>query len=258
VLNCFLVPVYWKCLTHYLPGTRDSGDSLETNNLKQDYLTRKTGRMWPLWIAWQHDTETAAGKLERYSTPKDLAVRGECSRTDVYIYVCLFVFTLILLHMKWHIFVYVLTPDTSSNHVYIRTYSKFYLCTYEYICLYIHINYPHDYVHLSSYLHIIFHLYTSYTSASLKWLALWIFRNVGVFGYFGQNFGIRDAEHHKIATLTQPPSQSFSGGRRTNFWRRSQDQFSRQKSRAFFWRAFFWRGITAREVCSRAVMLARF
>jgi len=130
--------------------------------------------MWPLWIAWQRDAETAAGKLERYSAPKDLAVRGECLRADIYIYLCLFVFTLILLRMKWHIFVYVPTPVNSFNHVYIRSYSKFYLCTYEYISLYIHINYTHACVHLSSYLHIIFHIYTSYTSASLKWPAFWI------------------------------------------------------------------------------------
>jgi len=68
-------------------------------------------------------------------------------------------------------FAYVPTPGISSNHVYIRTYSKFYLCTYEYISLYIHISYAHAYVHLSSYLHITFHIYTSYTSASLKWAA---------------------------------------------------------------------------------------
>ena len=54
------------------------------------------------------------------------------------------------------------------------TYSKFYLCTTEYISLYIHINYVHTYVHLSSYLHIIFHIYTSYISTSLKWVAFWI------------------------------------------------------------------------------------
>ena len=50
--------------------------------------------------AWQRDAETAAGELERYSALKDLAVRGRCSRADIYIYVCLFVFTLVLLHMK--------------------------------------------------------------------------------------------------------------------------------------------------------------
>ena len=31
----------------------------------------------------------------------------------------------------------------SSDHVYIRTYSKFYLCTIEYISLHIYINYVH-------------------------------------------------------------------------------------------------------------------
>ena len=36
-----------------------------------------------------------------------------------------------------------------------------------------------------------------------------IFRSVGFFGYFGQNFGIRGAEHHKRATLTQPSPTSF-------------------------------------------------
>ena len=44
--------------------------------------------------------QDAAGKLERYIALKDLAVRGECSRADIYIYLCLFVFTLILLYMK--------------------------------------------------------------------------------------------------------------------------------------------------------------
>jgi len=34
------------------PGTRDSGVSLAITNLEQDYLTRKTVRMWPLWISW--------------------------------------------------------------------------------------------------------------------------------------------------------------------------------------------------------------
>jgi len=51
-------------------------------------------------IAWQRDAETANGELERYSALKDLAVREECSRADIYIYLCLFVLTLILLHMK--------------------------------------------------------------------------------------------------------------------------------------------------------------
>ena len=82
------------------PGTRES---LAAPNLAYDYLTRKTGRMWPLGIAWQRDTETAVGELERYSAPTDLAVRGGCSRADIYIYLCLFVFTLVLLHMKWHV-----------------------------------------------------------------------------------------------------------------------------------------------------------
>jgi len=36
-----------------------------------------------------------------------------------------------------------------------------------------------------------------------------IFRSEGFFGYFGQNFGIRGAEHHKRATLTQPSPTSF-------------------------------------------------
>ena len=65
--------------------------------------------------------QAAAGKLECYSALKDLAVWGECSRADIYIYLFLFVFTLILLHMKWHIFAYVPTPDSSSDHVYIQT-----------------------------------------------------------------------------------------------------------------------------------------
>ena len=53
-----------------------------------------------VWIARQRDTETAGGELERYSAPKDLAVRGGCSRACTYIYMCLFVFTFVLLHMK--------------------------------------------------------------------------------------------------------------------------------------------------------------
>ena len=77
----------------------------------------------PLWIARQRDTDTAAGELERYSVPKDLALQGGCSHVDIYIYLCLFVFTLVLLHMKWHIFAYVPTPGSSSNHIYIRIYS---------------------------------------------------------------------------------------------------------------------------------------
>ena len=36
-----------------------------------------------------------------------------------------------------------------------------------------------------------------------------IFRSEGFFGYFGQNFGIRGAEHHKRAILTQPSPTSF-------------------------------------------------
>jgi len=36
-------------------------ESLAAPNLEYDYLTRKTGRMRPLWIAWQRDAETAAG-----------------------------------------------------------------------------------------------------------------------------------------------------------------------------------------------------
>jgi len=75
-------------------------EALAAPNLEYDYLIRKTDRMRPLWIAWQLDAETAAGELERYSAPEDLAVRGGCSRADTYIYLCLFVFTLVLLHMK--------------------------------------------------------------------------------------------------------------------------------------------------------------
>ena len=45
--------------------------------------------------------------------------------------------------------------------------------------------------------------------------------------------------------------------------RRLQDWFSRQKSRAFFWRAFFWRdffwsSITARELCSHQCLWSGF
>ena len=36
-----------------------------------------------------------------------------------------------------------------------------------------------------------------------------IFRSVGFFGYFGQKFGIRGAEHHKIATMTRHSPTSF-------------------------------------------------
>jgi len=36
-----------------------------------------------------------------------------------------------------------------------------------------------------------------------------IFRSEGILGYFGQIFGIRGAEHHKRATLTQPSPTSF-------------------------------------------------
>ena len=48
----------------------------------------------------KRDAETVAGELERYSPLKDLAVRGGCSRADIYIYLCLFLFTLVLLYMK--------------------------------------------------------------------------------------------------------------------------------------------------------------
>jgi len=37
----------------------------------------------------------------------------------------------------------------------------------------------------------------------------WIFWSVGFFGYLGEIFGIRGAEHHKSATLTQPSTTSF-------------------------------------------------
>jgi len=46
------------------------------------------------------DAETATGELERYCAPKDLVVEGGSSRADIYIYVCLFVYTLVLLNMK--------------------------------------------------------------------------------------------------------------------------------------------------------------
>ena len=75
-------------------------ESLAVPNLEYDYLTRKTGRMRPLWMAWQRNVETTAGELERYSAPTDLAVQGGCSRADIYIYLCLLVFTLVLLRMK--------------------------------------------------------------------------------------------------------------------------------------------------------------
>jgi len=71
-----------------------------------------------------------------------------------------------------------------------------------------------------------------------------------------------DEIHCKRVLLTRVPivsalpieTQSY----RDTVIRRSQDQFSRQKSKAFFWRAFFWRGITAREQIARAVIHARF
>ena len=75
-------------------------ESLAAPNLEYEYPTRKTGHMRPLWIAWQRNVETAGGELERYSAPTDLAVQGGCSRADIYIYLCLFVFTLVLSHMK--------------------------------------------------------------------------------------------------------------------------------------------------------------
>jgi len=115
-----------RCFSPYIPAffcPVHTRESLAAPNLEYDYLTRKTGRMWPLWIAWQGDAETATGELERYSAPKDLSVQGGCSRTDIYIYLCLFVFTLVSLHMKWHIFAYVPIPGSSSNHIYIQIYS---------------------------------------------------------------------------------------------------------------------------------------
>jgi len=36
--------------------------------------------MRPLWLTWQRDARAAAGKLERDTTPKDLAMRGRGSR----------------------------------------------------------------------------------------------------------------------------------------------------------------------------------
>jgi len=39
--------------------------------------------------------------------------------------------------MKWHVFAYISTPGSSSNPIYIRIYSSFYLCAYAYISLYI-------------------------------------------------------------------------------------------------------------------------
>ena len=62
----------------------------------------------------KRDAETATGELERYSPLKDLVVRGGCSRADIYIYLCLFLFTLVL---------YVPTPGNSFNHGHIRIYS---------------------------------------------------------------------------------------------------------------------------------------
>ena len=95
-----------RCFSPYIPAffcPVHTRESIAAPNLEYDYLTRKTGCMWPLWIAWQRNVETTAGELERHSAPTDLAVRGGCSRADISIYLCLLVFTLVLLHMKWHI-----------------------------------------------------------------------------------------------------------------------------------------------------------
>ena len=47
---------------------------------ENDDFTRKIGHMRPLWLTWQRDARAAAGKLERDTTPKDLAMRGRGSR----------------------------------------------------------------------------------------------------------------------------------------------------------------------------------
>jgi len=49
-----------------------------------------------MWRAWQHDAEAAAGELERDRSLKNLALRGEHSRTDMHVYLCLFAYTRIL------------------------------------------------------------------------------------------------------------------------------------------------------------------
>ena len=76
-----------RCFSPYIPAffcPVHTRESLAAPNFEYDYL----------------NVETTAGELERYSAPTDLAVRGGCSRADMYIYLCLFVFTLVLLHMK--------------------------------------------------------------------------------------------------------------------------------------------------------------
>jgi len=47
--------------------------------------------------------QAAAGKVERYSALKDLAVRGECSRADIYLSVSVCVFTDIIKYEMTHI-----------------------------------------------------------------------------------------------------------------------------------------------------------
>ena len=77
------------------------------------YLTHKTGRMRPLWIVWQCNAETTGGELVRDSGLQDLAMRGECSRADIYVYLCQFVFTLILYTYET---TYICRRNTSIHH----------------------------------------------------------------------------------------------------------------------------------------------
>jgi len=110
--------------------------------LEKDEFNLETGHMRPLWRAWQRDAETAAAELERDSGLEDLALRGECSRAEILIY--LFVFWrkhVIYVHLNWHVFAYVLTnswqhfspsihtPNNDQVHLYF---------TYKYVCVYVH------------------------------------------------------------------------------------------------------------------------
>jgi len=133
------------CFSPYIPAffcPVHTRESLAAPNLEHDYLTCKTGHMWPLWITWQHNAETAVGELKRCSAPKDLAVWGECSRADTYIYLCLFVFTLVLLHMKWHIlYMFPLLAAFLTINTY--GYTHYSICVHTSTCVYTYISTMH-------------------------------------------------------------------------------------------------------------------
>jgi len=123
--------------------------------LENDEFTCETWHKWLLWLAWQLSAGAAGGKLQRDSTPQDLAMRGGCSRLgihDLSVCVCVHICTYI-----FHVYISIVSTSTHSNswqHFkprFTNTYYYVYLRLYKYISVCTHVSYMSTYIYIFVY-----------------------------------------------------------------------------------------------------------